>query len=173
MTSRTRQQKLAAERLVLVACGGAMEIVVLQPTVVYGPWSSIWTLRPLRGLRPGNDLFPSGPGGGVCNAVHVHDVAEAAHWLASAPDVDGLRLLVSGPETLSWGTYYDAYRQLLGVVPHGRHDDPGWEDRYRFLFGARSVVRTDRLASLGFQPRVGFDEGMKHLAVWAQWAGLA
>ncbi|MEU3169767.1 NAD-dependent epimerase/dehydratase family protein [Streptosporangium sp. NPDC006930] len=165
------QQKLAAERLVLAAAKKP-EVVSIQPTVVYGPWSPAWTLGPIRRLVEGRVNLPTGDTPGLCNAVHVHDVAAAVTTLARAPHVDGRRFLVSGPEPVKWGEFYDAYRQMLNLAPptgyHGR-ELPDWERR---LYSDEAVVHCDRLASLGFRPRIGFAEGMTHTAEWAHWAGL-
>ncbi|MGJ6966070.1 NAD-dependent epimerase/dehydratase family protein [Streptosporangium sp. G11] len=167
------QQKLAAERLVMAAAGNELEVVSIQPTVVYGPWSPGWTLGPVRRLVEGRANLPTGDTAGVCNAVHVHDVAAAATALAWAPHVDGQRLLVSGPEPVKWGEFYDAYRTMLNVAPPsaGYHGGelPDWE---RSLYSDEAVVHCDRLASHDFRPRVGFAEGMAQVAEWARWAGL-
>ncbi|HWD07767.1 MAG TPA: NAD-dependent epimerase/dehydratase family protein [Actinomycetota bacterium] len=162
------QQKLAAEQLVARAAGGPMEVVSLQPSVIYGPWGPNWTVRPLRRLAAAADDLPSGSGGGVCNAIHVHDAADAAAFLASAPAVDGLRLLVTGPDQLGWGAFYDLYRDLLGIPRPARFD---WSQA-RELYRSPVVVDGRRLAALGFVPRVGIAQGMAQVATWAAWFGL-
>jgi len=162
------QQKLAAERLVVQAAGGRMEVVSLQPAIVYGPWGPNWTLRALAHLRSGVDELPSGPEGGVCNAVHVHDVADAAVFLTTAAGIDGRRLLVAGPDSVPWGTFYDAYRELLNV-PRGYSYD--WT-RAPELYLSPVIVDSARLRALGFEPRLAFSDGMAQVAAWARWAGL-
>ena len=165
------QQKLAAERLVTQAGGGPMEVVTVQPTIVYGPWGPKWTVSPLERLGAGDCLLPSGSDHGVCNAVHVHDVADAVVFLAGLPAADQLRLLVSGPEPVGWGTFYDAYRGLLGVPRPGRGAQAGPPTTSE-LYTTRVVVSTQRLGALGFHSRIGFAEGIAQVARWAKWAGL-
>lgn len=166
------QQKLAAERLVMQSAGDGPEVVCVQPGVVYGPWGPVWTMRPLQNLRTSNESLPSGPGGGVCNAVHVHDLAEAVVFLATAPAVDGVRVLVAGPAPVGWGTFYDHYRDMLGVPRHGRWDSQAWPERTRELYRARAVISTKRLTTLGFAARTDLGSGMAQVARWASWAGL-
>ncbi|MDX3103367.1 NAD-dependent epimerase/dehydratase family protein [Nonomuraea angiospora] len=166
------QQKLAAERLVAAAAGGKPEVVSIQPTVVYGPWSPAWTVGPLRRLLEGTADLPAGNAGGICNAVHVHDVAAAIATLAWAPRADGQRLLISGPEPVRWGTFYDAYRAMLDltqpVAPHHGRNLPEWESN---LYSAEVTVRNDRLASFGFRPCIGFADGMAQVSEWVRWEG--
>jgi nucleoside-diphosphate-sugar epimerase len=165
------QQKLVAERLMTEASGGPIEVVTVQPTIVYGPWGTTWTLNALDQLRSGNDVLPTGPDYGICNAVHVHDVADAVVFLVNLPITEPLRLLVSGPEPVSWGMFYDAYRDMLGV-PRPYRDLPVGPPASAGLYAHHVVVRTQRLASLGFNATIGFSEGMAHVAAWARWAGL-
>ncbi|HKR50592.1 MAG TPA: NAD(P)-dependent oxidoreductase [Pseudonocardiaceae bacterium] len=173
------QQKLAAERLTTLTGNDSMEngpslleIVTVQPTIVYGPWGPMWTLNPLEQLGAGHDVLPSGSDYGACNAVHVHDVADAVVFLVGLPAADQLRLLVSGPEPVGWGTFYDAYRDLLAMPRPGRGDRPGLPPASD-LYTSQVVVSTQRLSALGFHSRIGFVEGMAQVAAWARWAGLA
>lgn len=166
------QQKLAAEQLVTQAAGGPLEVVTIQPTIVYGPWGRNWTLSPLEQLSGGHDALPSGSAGyGICNAVHVHDVADAVIFLVGLPAADHLRLLVSGPEPVSWGKFYDAYRDVLGV-PRPSHDGRTELATAVELYTSRVIVSTQRLGALGFHARIGFAAGMAQVAAWARWAGL-
>ncbi|RJQ75891.1 NAD-dependent epimerase/dehydratase family protein [Amycolatopsis panacis] len=165
-------QKLAAEQAVLQAAGDPMEVVCVQPTVVYGPGGPLWTVRPLRKLPEDNSCLPS-EAGGVCNAVHVHDVAEAVVFLAEADGVNGRRLLLSGPESVAWGTFYDYYRDMLRLPRHHLPDNAAWSEADRKFYAGVTTVDTSRLATLGFRPRLGLAEGMAQVAEWASWSGLA
>ncbi|WP_325162393.1 NAD-dependent epimerase/dehydratase family protein [Actinophytocola sp.] len=167
-----RQQKLAAENLVLSMAGG-LEVVCLQPTIVYGPWGPTWTVSVLEeDLTTANETLPTGPDTGVCNALHVHDLAEAVRFAATAPGVDRQRLLVSGPDTVPWGEFYDAHRRLLGIAPPSRYDRSQVPADDQALYDSRMVVRTGRIAGLGFRPEVDVARGLAQVADWAAWAGL-
>jgi nucleoside-diphosphate-sugar epimerase/predicted dehydrogenase len=166
------QQKLAAERLVLGSTGDRMDVVCVQPTVVYGPWGPLWTVRPLRRLAEDNTAFPSGPSGG-CDVVHVHDVADAIAFLAFAPSASGGRFLVSGPRSTTWGQFYDYYRDMLSLPRLSLPDSADWAEHDRRFYAGSPPVNTSRLAALGFRPQIDLDAGMDHLARWARWAGLA
>ncbi len=166
------QQKLAAERLVFDSTDDRMEVVCVQPTVVYGPYGPLWTVRPLRRLVEDNTALPSGPSG-CCDVVHVHDVADAITFLASAPGASGGRFLVSGPKATTWGQFYDYYREMVSLPRLSLPDSAAWAEHDRRFYAGSPPVNTSRLVSLGFRPQIDLDAGMDQLAGWARWVGLA
>ncbi|POM25295.1 putative UDP-kanosamine synthase oxidoreductase subunit [Actinomadura rubteroloni] len=163
-------QKLAAERAAFDGADG-MEVVCLHPGVVYGPWGPNWTVKALAKLRADDRGLPSGEGGGICNAVHVHDVAAATVFL-SALDAPAASYLLRGPDAPTWGRFYDRYRAMLGRPAHGAADDPAWPDRLRRFYADPTVIDTARLRAAGFTPRTDLAAGMAQVADWAAWAGL-
>jgi nucleoside-diphosphate-sugar epimerase/predicted dehydrogenase len=164
-------QKLAAERLVFNSTDDRMEVVCVQPTVVYGPWGPLWTVRPLRRLTEDNTALPSGASG-CCDVVHVHDVADAIAFLTSAPGASGRRFLVSGPRSTTWGQFYDYYRGMLPLPRLSLPDSAAWAEQDRRFYAGSPPVDTSRLASLGFRPQIDLDAGMEQVARWARWVGL-
>ena len=123
-----KASKLAIERclLDLVAAQG-LDLVVLQPTIVYGPAGGAWTDSPVRELLTGEVWLPDA-GRGLCNAVHVDDVCRAAIAACAADLPSGERLLVSGPAPVTWQAFLGAYQLMLGTdslrfEPAGRSFD--------------------------------------------------
>jgi len=88
--------------------------VVLQPTIVYGPFSTFWTLFPVQRLRAGIVPLVNG-GDGICNAVYVDDVVDAMILAAERPDVAGEVFLVSAEEPVTWKGFYRALEGAVGV----------------------------------------------------------
>jgi predicted dehydrogenase/nucleoside-diphosphate-sugar epimerase len=166
------QQKLCAERLSLAASESGLEVVVIQPAVIYGPWGPRWTINALRRLASEPGLLPSGSGG-VCNAVYVDDVVSALLLAAAVPGAAGERFIVSGPSPVSWGEFYDRYRDILSVPRSSAAIAtlPEWE---RTIYAENVTVSTDRAREiLGYHPVFGLDQGMARVRAWAQWYGLA
>ncbi len=97
-----------------------LEIAVLQPTIVYGPHSVLWTDNIAAKMLSGRIVVPGG-GRGVCNAVFVDDVVAALALAAVHPRAAGERFIVNGPERLTWRDFFSGYETLLG------------EGRVRFL----------------------------------------
>jgi nucleoside-diphosphate-sugar epimerase len=164
-------QKLAAERIALTEARG-MDVVVLQPTVVYGPQSGGWTVRPLTRMPADSAILPTGDAG-VCNAVYVDDVVSAIILAIATPEAAGRRFLISGDRPISWGRFYDAYRDMCdGALAEAADGTlPEWERR---LYASPSAVRIELARKvLGYRPRYSFDRGIAITRDWARWAGLA
>ena len=92
-----------------------VELVVVAPTIVYGPGSKPWTVTPARRLLEGGIVLP-GTGEGVCNAVYADDVAAALVLAAGAEQAAGRTFLVSGPETITWRRFYEGMAAALGLA---------------------------------------------------------
>jgi nucleoside-diphosphate-sugar epimerase len=109
------QFKGEAERLLFkLYRENGLPVVVLQPALVYGPFSLHWTIAPSLQLKTG--LVPLVNGGsGLCNAVFVDDVVDALLLAASQPQVLGETFLISAEEPVTWRRFYQAYEAALGV----------------------------------------------------------
>jgi predicted dehydrogenase/nucleoside-diphosphate-sugar epimerase len=163
--------KLAAEKLAFNENDG-IEVVVLQPTVVYGPWCPAWTIRPIGRVALDSPILPTGRMG-VCNAVYVDDVAEAIILAIGATEASGEKLLISGSSPVTWGEFYDAFRQIvpypspLPTLPPTQL--PEIEQR---LYTNTAVARIERAKRLlGFDPKFDFEEGMHLVDEWLRWMG--
>jgi nucleoside-diphosphate-sugar epimerase len=107
--------KLAVERELLdYGSKHGLPVTVLQPTIVYGPYSRPWTLGPAKNLRAGRVVLPA-DGEGVCNAVYVDDVADAVMLAAQKDAAVGERFLISGPDAVSWHEFYALFERILGT----------------------------------------------------------
>ena len=103
-----RQTKMAMETLLL---GAGVPVAILQPTIVYGPRSALWTVGLLDQLRQGPVVLPDVDG--VCNAVYVDDLAQAALRAAALADIGSERFIISGGERLTWAQFYEGYQSLV------------------------------------------------------------
>jgi len=118
--SKLRIEKLLGEHW----RAGYRAIVILQPTIVYGPGGS-WTEHAVRACRAGAVELPSG-GAGSCNAVYVDDVAQGVFGaLTNRLRDEGIappRYLINGPDDVSWGDFFTAHGRALvtaGVLGPG------------------------------------------------------
>ena len=107
--------KLKMEREVLAAVeSDRISGVVIQPTIVYGPYGIAWTHVPAKNLLTGTVVLPD-HGSGVCNPVYVDDVCQAMILAAKADGANGERFLISGPDTVTWREFYGAFEDALGL----------------------------------------------------------
>lgn len=92
-----------------------LPVIILQPTIVYGPFSKVWTDGIVSQLRTSRVVLPDS-GEGLCNAVYVDDVVDALLLAATADEeIIGERFLVSGNEPITWREFFNAYERILGV----------------------------------------------------------
>ncbi len=105
-----RRTKAAMEQSLIE---GPIPAAILQPTIVYGPGSALWTDAPIRALRSGGIVLPDPPG--LCPAIHVDDVAEAAVRAALLADLGRERFLLSGPDRMTWADFYGGYAAHIGT----------------------------------------------------------
>lgn len=106
--------KIAAEREVMrMIQEDGLQAAIIQPTIVYGPFSSHWTDRPANMLVEGAIVLPS-PGDGICNAVYIDDLIHALMLAAQREEAIGKTFLISGPERPTWLEFYSNYATALG-----------------------------------------------------------
>lgn len=103
------RSKAEAHDLALEAAADGLDVVIVQPGLVYGPGDTAQTgefiAQVVRGKRP---LAPAG--GGVCWA-HVDDVAEG-HVLAMEKGRAGESYMLAGPRA----TLADGLRKVAGIA---------------------------------------------------------
>ncbi|MCB2136877.1 MAG: NAD-dependent epimerase/dehydratase family protein [Rhodobacteraceae bacterium] len=104
-----RQAKIAMERRLMA---GPLPAAILQPTIVYGPGSSLWTDGFAGALLAGGVVLPEPEG--RCNGVFVDDVVQACLRAAALPDLGRERFVISGPEPFPWSALLQGYARILG-----------------------------------------------------------
>ena len=150
MGRRASDDKFAAQRQILrMVREDGLEATVIQPTIVYGPFSGHWTDRPADMLLGGVVALPS-PGDGICNAVYVDDLAQALILAATRSEAVGETFLISGAEHPTWLDFYRAYESALGLdsaIRLMRYDDI--ERRIRTSGRALAVPTPQRALAAG------------------------
>lgn len=107
--------KAAVEKIFLeLHLKKGLPLVVLQPTIVYGPFGGAWTVKPLSQVQAGRFVLPAN-GQGVCNAVYVDDVADACLLAAQREKAVGECFLISGAAPVTWERFYRAYERMASV----------------------------------------------------------
>lgn len=99
--------KLEAERVVYEYQRQGLPATILQPTVVYGPYS-FWSTHAAQQLREGTVVLPN-DGEGLCNAVFVDDVIDAILLSLKRPSPACGPFLISGEHPVTWRDYYLAH----------------------------------------------------------------
>lgn len=103
-------------RLVEAASGSDTQVVILRPSIIYGPFSEAWTVRYVERIVKGRWRDLGRAGNGTCNLVHAQDVAQAAIAAATADIAPGIHVLnINGPDLVSWNQYIERLGDALGT----------------------------------------------------------
>jgi nucleoside-diphosphate-sugar epimerase len=124
--------KIAGEEVIMDGCSQGLAATIIQPTIIYGPYSTEWSIAPLSTLRQANCVVPTT---GRCNPVYVDDVVQGIILAATSRDAIGKRYIVSGREIVGWSDFYGYYARMGTKGQVVAHD----EDEYRMLSKQKSA----------------------------------
>jgi nucleoside-diphosphate-sugar epimerase len=103
-------------RLVGAAARSDTQLVILRPSIIYGPFSEGWTVRYVERIAKGRWRNLGRAGAGTCNLVHAQDVAKAAIAAAIGDLPPGTHVLnINGPAVVSWNEYIERLGDALGL----------------------------------------------------------
>jgi nucleoside-diphosphate-sugar epimerase len=147
--------KVDAEEAVAEAGARGLPAVVLRPANVYGPWSALWTLAPVRALRAGDPVLV-GDGRAPANTVYVDNLVAAIVFALTDDRAVGQAFVVADEDGISWRGLYETYAALatpplsvrsLSLDEWGLHATrrTSFRDVLRDL---RSLVRSPEAAEL-------------------------
>ena len=107
-------RKLEIENKVFQFIKKGLKAIILQPTIVYGPYCAPWTIRPAYQLMSGEVILPN-KGEGICNPVYIDDVCDAIIISAINNKGIGERFLISGKDHITWEQFYRSFENILNV----------------------------------------------------------
>ncbi len=105
-----RQAKMAMEQTLMAS---DIPAAILQPTLIYGPGSALWTDRLADWLTTGTVVLPTPEG--HCNAVFVDDLVQAMLRAAVLEGLGQERFIISGAEPATWSGLMEGYAQAIGT----------------------------------------------------------
>lgn len=107
--------KIEAEEVCREAMANGLEVVILRPAIVYGPFSDLWTIEFAERMRQGPWPFPDELCDGTCNLVYVDDVVRASLLALRSASAPGQAFNVNGPDRPTWSEYFHALARELGI----------------------------------------------------------
>lgn len=183
--------KIEAEKVARREAGRVgVELVVLRPTMIYGPESQSWTEVPFGAISKGLPVA-IGDGEDLADPVYVEDVAQAFELAGSVPEAANEAFNIgSGPET--WNNFLGGYAKLAGKplrhVPASlARTGAQTAGRAESLLGRRPRVSAEMVGAmtsravfphdkaariLGFEPEYGLEQGMRETGTWLRSVGL-
>lgn len=107
--------KVMAEHLLRqLRADGAVEVVTLRPSIVFGPRSKWWTAQIATDLLSDKAYLIDG-GTGICNTVYVDNLAQAMWQAAIVEGVANQDFIITDGERVTWRDLYSAVADSVGV----------------------------------------------------------
>lgn len=91
-----------------------LPVVVIRPTVVFGPFSPIWTIGAIKRVLSGG-WENTGDVHGLCNPVFIDDLVNGLFLCVETDAAIGQTFIISGERPISWNEYFHAYKKIAGI----------------------------------------------------------
>ncbi len=109
--------KLEAERVCHDYVSQGVGASILRPSLIYGPFSSSWSMNLAKRLQSGNWGLFEGDGDGVANLIYVDDLIEAMLTCVEKNAARGEVFNVNGPDRVTWNQYFRDFNEALELPP--------------------------------------------------------
>lgn len=104
------ESKLNSEKICKEYMDG-LEVVIVRPTIVYGPFSPNWTVNAIKRVQHGGWKKVKGLDG-WCSPIYIDDLIQGLLLCAEKEEAVGRTFILSGEETITWNEYFEAYNRL-------------------------------------------------------------
>lgn len=111
------KRKIAAELICEQFIQRGAPVVILRPTIIYGPFSYAWTISFANRLWSGHWGTFGRAGQGKCNLVYVTDVVQSIFRALHSDDAVGEIFNINGDEIITWNEYFERFNEALGRPP--------------------------------------------------------
>ena len=109
--------KIDAEGLCAEFGRKGLPVVILRPTIVYGPYCKLWIAKFAERLQSGHWGTFDGLGEGLCNLVYVRDLVEAIFLALDSDAAVGQAFNINGADIITWNQYFQRFSAALGLPP--------------------------------------------------------
>jgi nucleoside-diphosphate-sugar epimerase len=184
--------KIASEQVVLQAhLEGRIPATIVRPGDVYGPRSRVWAQIPAELIRARRFMLPGG-GRGIHSPIYIGNLIDGVVLAASSPDAAGQIFTLSDGIGVPYREFFAPYAELIGrrlvtmpapaaialsaVMQRAARLAPGDNEvnpastRYLLRKGTYSIAKAREV--LGWEPRVGIEEGLAHTVAWLREQGF-
>jgi nucleoside-diphosphate-sugar epimerase len=183
--------KIAAEQVVLQAhLDGRVPCTVVRPGDVYGPRSRAWAVIPAELIKARRFTLPGG-GRGIHSPVYIDNLVDGVVLAGASPDAVGQVFTLSDGIGVPYREFFAPYAELIGrrlitlpaplaigmsavlqrvarLASGDNEINPG-SARYLLRKGTYSIEKARSV--LGFEPRVGLQEGLERTIAWLREQG--
>jgi nucleoside-diphosphate-sugar epimerase len=103
--------KTRAEIICLDFFAKGLPVIIIRPTIVFGPFSPIWTIGAIKRILVGGWETVEGMNG-LCNPVYIDDLVDSLFLSTEVDNAVGQIFIISGEKTITWNQYFSTYIQL-------------------------------------------------------------
>jgi nucleoside-diphosphate-sugar epimerase len=178
--------KIASEQVVLQAhLDGRVQCTVVRPGDVYGPRSRVWAELPAQLIRDRRFTLPGG-GRGIHSPVYIDNLIDGVVLAVASDAAAGQVFTLSDGVGVPNRDFFAPYASLVGrrlltlptpvaigaaaVIQRAARLAPGDTDinpaSVRYLLRRGTYSNAKARAVLGWEPRVGIDEGLRRTVDW-------
>jgi nucleoside-diphosphate-sugar epimerase len=109
--------KIEAEELCRSFVQRGVETTILRPSIIYGPYSTSWSVDIAKRLLSGKWGQFEDLGEGIANLIYIDDLVQAILRSLSSPNAIGKTFNVVGPDRVTWNQYFARFNESLGRQP--------------------------------------------------------
>lgn len=104
--------KITAEKIIQNYIKKGLPAVILQPTIVYGPYASIWTVDPINKINV-NGLFLVQDGQGLTNPLYIDNLIDAVFLALTKGGAIGETFIISDGKSIRWKEFFAFYQSMV------------------------------------------------------------
>lgn len=91
-----------------------LPVTIIRPTIVYGPFSRVWTMSIASRLQSGSiKVHPHA--NGLCNLLYIDDLVDFINLSILNKLAINDTFIVNGPGVLTWNQYFMLFNDALGL----------------------------------------------------------
>jgi nucleoside-diphosphate-sugar epimerase len=107
--------KIEAEQVCMEFVARGLPVTILRPSIVYGPFSDLWTVEFAKRLQLRPWLLAEEVCQGTCNLVYVDDLVAAILLAMTKASAVGEAFNVNGPDRPTWHAYFAGLNGAMGL----------------------------------------------------------
>ena len=109
--------KIEAEKLCARYHERGLPVVIVRPSIVYGPYCKLWISKFAERLGSGNWGIFEKLGEGTCNLIYIEDLIDAIFLAIEDERAVGQTFNLNGSEMITWNEYFRRLNAALGLPP--------------------------------------------------------
>jgi nucleoside-diphosphate-sugar epimerase len=116
MKNEYADSKIEAEKLCWQYSSKGLPVVILRPSIIYGPFGNVFVVRIAEGLYAGTLGDMKDTADGFCNLVYVDDIVHSIFLSIIKDQATGQAFNINGPDKITWNDYFTELAAALGIT---------------------------------------------------------